>query len=91
MLRLNLTSKESARLETLYKQSPYRYVCERAQALLLLSKGYRRAEVADILSRRLDTISDWFHKYNTDTAWDLRDSPRSGRPPKLDSELKKSA
>jgi transposase len=89
MLRLNLTEEEQFRLEAIHKTHPTHRVRTRAQSLLLLSKGYSRTEVATLLSKRLDTISDWFKQYNSDRNWNLEDKPGRGRKPKISRSLKK--
>ena len=90
MLRLELTEEERVRLETFYRESSHLKVRERAQGLLLLSQGYSRSEISALLEKRLDTISGWYHRYQSERTWDLTDAARSGRPSKWDTALKKS-
>jgi transposase len=89
MLRLTLTPEETQRLELLYRNSPRHRVRLRAQGLLLLSKGYKRKEVATLLEKRLDTISDWYNKFIFDRKWNLEDQAGRGRKPKISKVLKK--
>lgn len=90
MLHLELSSSEYSRLEGLYRSHSNTQVRGGAHALLLFSKGYKRNEIADILGRKLDTISQWYYRYRSDDCWDLHDAPRTGRPTKISSDIKKT-
>lgn len=69
------------------KNHPKARVRERAQALELLAFGKKRIEVAKILNRRKDTISDWTVRYNQYGIAGLVDNEKSGRPREVTEEI----
>ncbi len=87
---VKLTKNQEVRIRDLYRNSQKNNVRERAQALLLSNEGYKRKEIATVLKKRKDTITDWFNKIESDPNWNLEDEQRSGRKPKLDKSKKES-
>lgn len=82
-------------LGVLLKISPDHRVCQRAQAILLSTRGCTIEALADIISVHRNTISEWLDLWQTEgvsgTRADeladiLKDAPRSGRPSSLTAE-----
>ena len=61
---------------------------QRAQAILLSSRGYSREVIADICGVQRDTVSDWLNRFARYRLAGLRDAPKSGRPSHLSTEAK---
>lgn len=59
---------------------------KRAQGLLELHKGKTYTEVADIVSRKYTTVSNWAKKYQSSGLQFLDDKERSGRPIEITGE-----
>lgn len=89
MLFIQLSVEEEKRLTGLERNSTKHRVRERAKALLLSHQGYSRLELAKYFSKRLDTISDWIHRFETNRSWNLEDAEGRGRKSKLSDEQKK--
>lgn len=70
------------------KYHPKAKVRERAHALELLALKTKREEVAKILRRRKDTVSDWTVRYNKYGLAGLFDKERSGRPREVTEEIR---
>ena len=58
-LKISLTPAEYSTLRTQYKEEKDRKKAERINIILLLHKGYRQKEVADILHLDEDTVTKW--------------------------------
>ena len=62
-MKIELTSEEFAILRANYKSEKDKKKAERINIILLLHKGYRQKEVADILNLDEDTISKWKNEF----------------------------
>jgi transposase len=85
-----LTDEERLRLKEIHKTDPNWRTRMRAQAILLSEKGFAINQLATIFEIDRDSISqwlDWWADYKFDG---LADDPRSGRPPILADEVKKT-
>lgn len=87
MRGIKLKEKGLETLVEMRKHHPKARVRERANALELLGKGKKRQEVARLLGKRKDTISDWTVKYNKHGLVGLFDKERSGRPREVTEEI----
>ncbi len=74
--------------ERMLQSKDYREI-SRCRAMLLSHKGYTINDLADIFAVDRDTVTNWFDKYESEGISGLKDSFRSGRPPKLDDDQKK--
>lgn len=90
MRYVKLSRLEIERMRHLHQTSPSSRVRNRAQALLLSHQGYTRNQLAALFNVRLDTISDWFNRFESDRQTDLSDQSGRGRKPLLSKMHKKS-
>ena len=90
MRYVKLSKSEIVRLRQLHETSPKYRVRNRAQALLLSHQGYTRNQLAAMFDVRLDTISDWFNRFESDRDTDLSDLVGKVRKPLLNDMDKKS-
>jgi transposase len=87
-----LTEAERITLRELFKNHPNHRARTRAHAILLSSSGYTMKDIAKIFFVcQLDTISQWFTRWDTIGIVGLFDEFRSGRPEILTLEEKASA
>ena len=63
-----------------------RYV--RVQGLLLVHRGFRETDAADIIGVGRRTLQDWIHRYRNSGISGLVKGPYPGRKPKLSDEEK---
>lgn len=85
-----LTDEERLRLKEIHKTDPNWRTRMRAQAILLSEKGFALNQLATIFEIDRDSVSQWLDWW-TDYKFDgLADDPRSGRPPILADEPKKT-
>lgn len=93
MRYLELTSQQTLQLTELYQTSSSHRERQRAQALLLSSRGYTIPTLSDLFEVDRDTISRWFDRWQewleTKGPLALQDQFRSGRPAQLDGDQKK--
>jgi Helix-turn-helix domain len=85
-----LAEEERQRLKELHKTDANWRTRMRAQAILLSDKGFALNQLATIFEIDRDAVSqwlDWWAEYKFDG---LADDPRSGRPPILATESKKT-
>ena len=75
-----LSEAECATLRCAWKDGPTARVRQRAQAVYLSHRGYRRAALAALFEVGVDTISDWLNGWEPRGLRGLYDAPRSGRP-----------
>jgi len=61
---------------------------ERAEIILLCDQGLTNEQIAETKGIRAATASKWRVRYSKDRLRGLADSPRSGKPPKYDDQLK---
>ena len=90
MLRLTLTDLPFTHLTTALRQSTNHRVRQRCQALLWSHQGRSRAQIAQLLAVKPDTVTSWFRRWlQQPVLATLTDAPRSGRPAKLSADQKK--
>ena len=85
----SLTTKEIHGIKQAMKtdrDAPFRV---RANAVWLSHQGYKVDEIAKILDRHRNAVVSWFDRYESKGLEGLRDSQRSGRPPKAGPEFQK--
>jgi transposase len=85
-----LTAAQQTSLEQAYRHSSSHRTRQRAQTILLSSRGYSVEQLADILSVDRDTISRWLSVWQQQGLDGLPDAPRSGRPPKIDAAVEET-
>ncbi len=85
-----LSDTDKAVLEQTYRQGKSHRERQRAQAVLLSSRGYSLDQLSDILSADRDTISRWLDSWQQQGRSALTDAPRSGRPPKMDAAVEEA-
>ena len=91
MLKITLTAHQNKQLDELAYHSANPRIRQRSQALLFSRKGYKRAQIAQLFSVKVDTVTAWFRRWQQNQSVDhLADAPRSGRKPKLNAEQKKT-
>ena len=86
-----LSQDQKETLKDIMVSHPSRRVRMRAHCILLSSREYRINMIADIYQVDRDSVSSWidaWEKYGYDG---LADKSRSGRPPKLTQDEKKTA
>jgi len=83
----SLTAIQQGALTQLYQSAKTHRTRQRAQAILLSSKGHSIAQLAEIFSVDRDTLSRWIDTWNKAGLDGLSDAPKSGRPSKVDAEL----
>ena len=64
MLKIKTTKKELTLLQDHKKKALNNLIRDRAHAIILNTKGYTVIQIADILDRGTDTVSDWVHHWN---------------------------
>jgi transposase len=85
-----LTDEQRQRLKEIHKTDASWRTRMRAHAILLSEKGFELNQLATIFDADRDAVSqwlDWWAEYGFEG---LSDDPRSGRPPILDTEAKKT-
>ena len=85
-----LTDEQRQRLKELHKTDASWRTRMRVHAILLGEKGFELNQLAPIFDADLDAVSqwlDWWAEYGFEG---LPDDPRSGRPPILDTETKRT-
>jgi transposase len=86
-----LTQAQQSTLEQAYRSSSSSHrTRQRAQAILLSSRGYGLDQLADILSVDRDTVSRWLAAWQERGLQGLSDAPRPGRPSKIDAEVEEA-
>ena len=64
MLQIEITKKELDLLRDHKKKAINNLIRDRAHCIILNNKGYGAIQIADILDRNRDTISDWINHWN---------------------------
>jgi Helix-turn-helix domain len=85
-----LTDAQRQQLKEIHKSDLSWRTRMRAQAILLSEKGFALNQLATIFDADRDAVSqwlDWWTEYQFDG---LADDPRSGRPPILSTDAKKT-
>jgi len=85
-----LSNTDTAVLEQTYRQGKSHRERQRAQAVLLSSRGYSLDQLSDILSADRDSISRWLTAWQQQGVQGLADAPRSGRPRKIDAAVEEA-
>jgi len=85
-----LTDEERLRLKEIHKADPNWRTRMRAQAILLSEKGFALNQLATIFEIDRDSVSQWLDWWADKKFDGLADEPRSGRPPILADEVKKT-
>ena len=80
-----LADADRSALEVVYRSGNTHRERQRAQAILLSSRGYSLDQLAEILSSDRDTVSRWLSRWEKEGLSGLTDAPRSGRPHKMDA------
>ena len=85
--------REREELESLYRSGVTHRLRQRAQAILLSSRGYRVEALAALFEMDRDTVSFWLERWIERGSEDsiesaLSDAVKSGRPSKLDETLR---
>ena len=75
-----LSEAECETVRAAWKDGPTGRVRQRAQAVYLAHRGYRRIALAALFEVDVDTISAWLDGWERDGLCGLYDEPRSGRP-----------
>lgn len=78
-----LSEAEQRTLTEAYRNHPVHRVRERAQALLLSSRGYPVVRLSEIFKVEHETASGWIDAWEGEGIVGLFDRPRSGRPRNL--------
>lgn len=76
-----LSEAECETLRAAWKEGPNGRVRQRAQAVYLAHRGYRRIALSALFEVGVDTISAWLDGWEAAGLRGLYDEPRSGRPP----------
>ena len=75
-----LSDVECDTVRAAWKDGPNGRVRQRAQAVYLAHRGYRRIALSSLFEVDVDTISAWLDGWERDDLCGLYDEPRSGRP-----------
>lgn len=81
---------EQEQLRAYIRQSQDVRARQRAQAILWSMEGRDRVDLASLFHVKADTISLWFKRWDANDLSKLSDEQRSGRPPMLNEEEKKT-
>ena len=73
-------------LEEGFRYGPSSRFRIRCQAILLSFQGQKIQDLASLYKVKRDTISEWFNRWERGGIAALLDAPKSGRPPKLDTD-----
>lgn len=82
-----LTEADQRGLEDLHRDGKTHRQRQRAQAVLLSSKGFTLEQLADIFSVDRDTVSGWLDAWQQKGLSGLADAPKPGRRRKIDGSL----
>jgi transposase len=85
-----LTDEERLRLKEIHKTDSNWRTRMRAQAILLSEKGFALNQLVIIFEIDRDSVSQWLDWWADNKFDGLADDPRSGRPPILADEPKKT-
>jgi transposase len=77
-------------LQNLYRSEPNAKRARRIQGVYLASKGLTCSKIMEVTGSSRRTIQQWVAKYNTGGIEALKDSSRSGAPPKLSPKQQKA-
>jgi transposase len=82
------TDEERRELDRIVRQEVGR-VSQRAQMILLSTRGKSVPELADLFGFCEPTVRFWIRRYDAEGPAGLFDRPRTGRPPKITDDVKK--
>ena len=82
-----LTQEDQVALERMRLHGPTARQRQRAQAVLLSSRGYTLDQLADICEADRDTVSVWLDAWQKQGIHGLADAPKPGRRRKIDASL----
>jgi hypothetical protein len=82
------TDSDKKRLSDFIKTSADSKARQRAQAILWSMEGRDRKDLSQLFKVKVDTISDWFDRWQPDNLSTLSNAPRPGRPALL-TEIEK--
>lgn len=85
-----LTDEQRQRLKEIHKTDASWRTRMRAHAILLSEKGFDLNQIATIFDADRDAVSQWLDWWAEFEFEGLADDPRSGRPPILANETKKT-
>ncbi|OGU38527.1 MAG: hypothetical protein A2X61_08030 [Ignavibacteria bacterium GWB2_35_12] len=71
---------EEEKLKSILKNCPLIKARIRANAILLSSKSFPIAAIADVLDVHRDTVSNWLKNWDNKGMMGLFDEPKPGRP-----------
>jgi transposase len=83
---VTLNEAQTASLRELHKNGKSHRERQRAQAVLLNARGVTLDELAFIFECDRDTVSGWLDLWQAGGQPALADTPKSGRPVKLDAK-----
>jgi len=83
-INYSLTIEELTTLEQTIKKDSDLRVRQRAQMIRLLHKGYKPAQVADLLAIKVNQVYWWHRRWRDEGLVGLADRVRSGRPKSAD-------
>ena len=84
-----LTEKQINEIEQAIKNHPELQVRARARIIRLLHMGYKRPQVAHLLSISKSQVHYWYNRWLAEGIEGLSDLPRSGRPTVTTDEYNK--
>jgi transposase len=88
---LRLSQRECEDLATQYRHARFHRdldMCLRIQALLLVSRGNRESDVAEVVGVGRRTLQDWIHRYRANGIPGLAKGPFKGAKSRLTDEQK---
>lgn len=78
------------RLKQMYKKASDSRQRQRAHSIILSMKGFSIDQISNIIDVDRDSVSNWFNRWEEGGIDALLDLSKSGRPPILFNDLKKS-
>lgn len=81
-----LSDPAQATLNDAYHDHPKSRVRQRAHAVLLNNRRYTMTQISDLFGVQLETVSGWLNRWEAQGLSGLFDAPRSGRPPRFESD-----
>ncbi len=82
-----LAEADQKALEEMHREGKTHRQRQRAQAVLLSSRGFTLEQLADIFSVDRDTVSGWLDAWQEKGLSGLADAPKPGRRRKIDGSL----
>ncbi|TET91144.1 MAG: helix-turn-helix domain-containing protein [Methanomassiliicoccales archaeon] len=80
-----MSEEETEDLRVFMRSAKDARLLKRAQIVWLSHLGRSVQEIADLLDIHSETVREWVHRYNEKDLEGLRDEPRPGRPPLVNS------